>query len=516
MKGGRPFVVLGTLVAIFAQPATVDAAAPAYVAGHVIVRFDESATAADRAGARRQVDGRFASALPVAGTQVVQLPVGASPPAAAAALETDPAVDYAEPDWLYWPTATPNDPSFGAQWNMTTIGAPQAWNGTTGSSAVKVGIVDTGIDLEHPDLLANLDPARGRDFIGSCPTGSYSVSTCGDSVPDDESGHGTHVAGIAGAVGNNGTAVAGVNWTTDLIAERVCGPVVPGGSVSCPSSAISAGITDAAARGARVINLSLGGSSLSPTMEDAIRAAPNVVVVTAAGNGDSQGVGLNLDTPGVNDYPCELPEANVVCVAATTRSDGLASYSNYGAGSVELGAPGGGTPTGSVASEPGVTSTGNGGGTTSMQGTSMAAPHVSGAAALMLSVAPDASLAQLRSALMSGAHPLPALSGRTTSGGRLDLPGALTAIGQAPPLTGGPQSGSGTGSTNGSPPAGSSGGAAPGTPATPVPPSGETSAPPAATPGSVGVAETRKVQRTKKAKRRHRKHKHKHKRKRHR
>jgi subtilisin family serine protease len=304
------------------------------------------------------------------------------------------------------------------------------------------------------------------------------------------------VAGIAGAVGNNGTGVAGVNWTSDLIAERVCGPVVPGGSVSCPSSAISAGITDAAARGARVINLSLGGSSLSPTMEDAIKAVPGVIVVTAAGNGDSQGVGLNLDLPGVNDYPCELPEANVVCVAATTRSDGLASYSNYGTGSVELGAPGGGTPAGSLSSEPGVISTGNGGGTTSMQGTSMAAPHVSGAAALMLAVAPSATPAQLRSALMSGVRPLPALAGRTTSGGRLDLPGALTALGQAPPLTGGAaESGS----------AGSTGGQTPGSAAVAAPPAGAPAPLGAATRGE--KAKTRKSKRSKKAKRRHRKHK---------
>ena len=416
-------MIAAIVAAIAVLPGTAAADAPDYVPGQVIVRYDDGATASQRSDARAQVDGHVAATLSLADTQVVGLPAGASAPDAATALEAEPAVDYAEPDYLYAPATTPNDPSFAAQWNMTTIAAPTAWSETTGSASVKIGIVDTGVDLQQPDLQANLDATQGKDFVGSCPTGVSLGASCGDNDPDDQSGHGTHVAGIAGAAGNNALGVTGVNWTTDLIAERVCGVTTVGGTqVTCPSSAIAAGINDAAAKGAKVLNLSVSGSVLSNSVKAAVDAHPGVLMVAAAGNGDPvTHLGMNLDTTGLNSYPCELAEANVVCVAATTQSDALASYSNYGS-SVELAAPGSG-----------VTSTANGGGTTSMSGTSMATPHVAGAAALMLSAVPTATPDQLRTALMSGTHALPALAGKVVSGGRLDLPGSLTAIGEAPP-----------------------------------------------------------------------------------
>jgi subtilisin family serine protease len=484
--------VLTAAIAVLglAVPATALADA-GYVPDQVIVHYDGGATAADRADARAQVGGRVAETLPVPSTQVVRVDPAESVLQAAATLETDPAVAYAEPDWIYTPAATPNDPSFGSQWNLSLIGAQTAWNASTGSGSVKVGIVDTGVDLAHPDLQSNLDAAQGHDFIGSCSTSAYNPSSCGDNDPSDQYGHGTHVAGIVGAAGNNGTGVAGVNWSVDLIAERVCGANAAGAQ-SCPSSAIAAAIADARDRGAKVINLSLGSSSNSATIASAVTASPGVLIVAAAGN-----AGLNLD--GVNsDFPCELPNDNLVCVAATTQSDGLASYSNIGSIGVDLAAPGGGTPAGS-ATQPGVLSTYVGGGLRSMQGTSMATPHVTGAAALLLSVVPGATVAQLRAALLQGAHPLPALAGAVATGARLDLPGALTVLGHPPAAASASNSQSEGGSQ---PAAGSAAPAAVATSPSPAPARPTTPRLPEVSIAPVLHAATSKAKRAAKAKRR--------------
>ena len=255
----------------------------------------------------------------LSGAEVVSVPDGKSVEAAARELEAVPGVAFAEPNYVYRATATPNDPRFGALWGLDQasdrdIDAPEAWEEQTGSAAIKVAVVDTGVAYDHPDLAANMLP--GHDFFDN------------DADPRDDDGHGTHVAGTIGAVGNNLTGVTGVNWDVSIIPVRVLGP--DGGTVET----VTNGFAYAAAQGARVVNASLGGSGESEAMKAAIDAAAGTTLfVVAAGNASS-------DNDFFPTYPCSYSSPNLVCVAATDETDTLAEFSNYGSDSVDLAAPG--------------------------------------------------------------------------------------------------------------------------------------------------------------------------------
>jgi subtilisin family serine protease len=254
--------------------------------------------------------------LVVPGLQLVH--VKGSVADALASFRSDPAVAYAEPNYLYHADAAPNDPRYPQLWGLAKINAPTAWNITTGSTAVTVGVVDTGISTDHLDLSANVVP--GHDFVQ------------GDSDPRDFNGHGTHVAGTIGARGNNGRGLTGVNWQVGLMPVRVLD-----GSGSGSNANVTAGLAYACTHGASIVNASLGGTSYSTAMRDAIASCPNTLFVVAAGND-----GLSDDR--VPHYPCNYGAApdnltNVICVAATDSHDALASFSNYGL-SVDLAAPG--------------------------------------------------------------------------------------------------------------------------------------------------------------------------------
>jgi subtilisin family serine protease len=268
--------------------------------------------------------------LRVPGAELVALPAGASVQAAVREFEAKPDVLYAEPNYIYRATATPNDPRFAELWGLNQPGnhdidAPEAWDLTTGSNAVKVAVVDTGVAYDHPDLAPNM--VAGYDFISN------------DADPRDEGGHGTHVAGTIGARGNNGIGVTGVNWNVALMPVRVLGP--EGGT----NVTVTNGFAYAAANGAKVVNASLGGGGPSQTMKAAIDNAPNTLFVVAAGND-----GANNE--GVPQYPCNYTSVNLVCVAATDDTDALAGFSNFGNTSVDLAAPG----TGIVSTWPAYTS----------------------------------------------------------------------------------------------------------------------------------------------------------------
>ena len=220
------------------------------------------------------------------------------------------------------------------------IDAPEAWDLTQGSYDVVVAVVDTGIRYDHPDLAANIyvnpgevpadgidndangkvDDVRGWDFAGD--------GTTPDNDPMDEEGHGTHVAGTIGARGNNALGVAGVNWNVKLLPVRVLGP--EGGT----NADVTAGFAYAALQGARVVNASLGGGGESLSMKAAIDAATNTLFVVAAGND------VRRQRDRRRRIRATTRSANLVCVAATTRTDDLADFSNYGTTSVDLGAPG--------------------------------------------------------------------------------------------------------------------------------------------------------------------------------
>jgi subtilisin family serine protease len=370
-----------------------------YVAGELIVRFDPSLAPSARSAAIGAERASLLRNLRLRGAALVELAAGEDVEAAARRFQRRSGVLSAQPNFLYHAAVTPSDSYFGRLWGMTNIAAPAAWDLTTGSSAVRVAVVDTGVEYDHPDLAVNTVP--GWDFYAR------------DSDPRDENGHGTHVAGTIGANGNNGLGVAGVNWRVSLLPVRVLGPMGSG-----TTETITDGFAYAAARGARVVNASLGGANYDPAMAAAIAAAPETLFVVAAGNGGRDAVGDDNDLLPV--YPCNFASPNVICVAATDASDSLPTFSNFGATSVDLAAPG-----------VGIWSTYAGAGYSELRGTSMAAPHVAGVAALMLARNPATTLADLRTGILGSVDVLPAFQGRVASSGRANAHRALLTV--APP-----------------------------------------------------------------------------------
>jgi subtilisin family serine protease len=417
-------LLLAAVVAALAAPAAASADP-----GQIIVRYATGADAQDRADARADADVVRDEALALPATELVTPTPGTSVAEAVADLEASPDVAYAEADqprraferypdealvdddgnplndqpfanlWAFHNTGQTIDEQAGS--TGADIGAPSAWDVTTGSKDITVAVVDSGVDRSHPDLFANLVP--GYDF-------AYD-----DADPTDYEGHGTHVAGIIGARGNNGTGVTGVAWDTSLMPVQALDADGAG-----YTSDIVAADTYAATHGARIVNASFGGSSPSQSEYDAIRNAPNVLFVVAAGND-----GRNNDSRPT--YPCAYNLPNILCVAATDNTDHLASFSNVGRSSVDLAAPGV-----DIYSTTRCDSYGW------MSGTSMAAPEVSGAAALVLAAHPTYSVAELRSRLITTADRLPgADAGRINggNGGRLDV---ATAVGPAITSAAGP------------------------------------------------------------------------------
>jgi subtilisin family serine protease len=387
----------------------------------VLVRFASYASPAQRAEMRARADVERDATPAVHGLEVVDPEPGVSVGAAVADLERMDGVLYAEPDRVVHQTTTPDDPLLSSEWGLTAIRAPEAWDVTTGSPQVMVAVVDTGIDASHPDLSPNLwtnpgESGAGRDTNGLDDDGDGLVDDVhgwdfvdGDAQPDDGNGHGTHVSGTIAARGDDGVGVAGVTWSTAIMPLRVLG-----NDGSGYVSDVVTAYAYAASSGARVVNASLGGGSYSRAEHDAIAAAPNTLFVVAAGNDGA-------DDDAAPEYPCDYDLANVVCVAASDRDDTLASFSNYGTTNVDLAAPG-----------VDIVSTWPGGRYVLLDGTSMATPHVTGAAALLLAHDGGLTVAGLRAALLSSAHPVPALAGRVATGGRLDAAAAL-AVPPAPP-----------------------------------------------------------------------------------
>jgi thermitase len=328
MGGGRLCAALGVvlLAAVLAGSAggagatkrgvTRSGVNQRYVPGQVVVGFRPNVDPLSRLEALSDASASTLKAIGSSNAKLVR--VDGSVPAAIAELKSNPAVAYAEPNWIYHAEATPNDPRYSQLWGLAKISAPLAWNTTTGSGGVTVGVVDTGITTDHLDLAANVVP--GYDYVQ------------GDTDPRDYNGHGTHVAGTIGARGNNAIGVTGVNWQVSLMPVRVLDANGSGSNIN-----VTAGFTYACTHGATIVNASLGGTGYSTPMRDAIAACPNTLFVVAAGND-----GVNDDT--TPHYPCNYGAApdnlpNVICVAATDPSDNLASFSNYGA-SVDLAAPG--------------------------------------------------------------------------------------------------------------------------------------------------------------------------------
>jgi subtilisin family serine protease len=348
-----------------------------------------------------------------------------------------PGVKYAEPNYVVRTQLTPNDTSFGSLWGMNNTGqtiggqagiadadidAVSAWDVSTGSSSIVVGVIDTGVDYNHPDLAANIwsAPAAFSVTLGgqtiNCPAESHGfnavTNTC---TPLDDNNHGTHCSGTIGARGNNSSGVVGVNWTTSIMGLKFLSASGSGNTadaIECIDFAIQAKNRFGAGANVRVLSNSWGGGGFSQALLDAINRANNadMLFVAAAGNSNSN----NDTTP---HYPSSYNAANVLAVAATDNRDNKSSFSSFGATSVDLGAPG-----------TGILSTVRNGGYSSFSGTSMATPHVAGAAALVLSRC-SLSTANLKANLMNNVDPISSLSGRTVTGGRLNVDRAIRACG---------------------------------------------------------------------------------------
>ena len=391
------------------------------VADHVLVKLQDGKGEADL----RTILGSYGVStfrkLSLPGHYIVSLkaPTLDAVKEAVSVLSAESAVfAYVEPDYLSHIAAVPNDTRWSELWGMVKINATGAWDFTTGSTNVVVAVLDTGISLAHPDLSPNLwkntaevNGAPGVDDDGN----GYIDDTSGwdfvnaDNIPDDDAGHGTHCAGTIGAVGNNAKGVAGVCWSVRLMALKVLDASGSGREGGWESDIANA-IQYASDEGAKIISASLGGYSYSDTARDAIAYANSkgVLFVAAAGNGGADGIGDNNDVTPV--YPAGYDLPNIVAVAATDPGDVLAGFSNYGKTSVDLAAPG-----------VNILSTVPGGGYDAYQGTSMATPHVAGAAALLLSAKPALTHLQLKAALLSTVDPVSALAGKTVSGGRLNV-----------------------------------------------------------------------------------------------
>src|SRR6266581_3527956 len=422
---------------ISAQPGKPKYRKPEFVAGEVLVRFkhDQAIEGTVSVAVPRETRGRPVNAAPnekilikidrfegsnlVDGLRLAHT-MQRDTWKAIVALRARTDVLYAEPNYLrHADDNIPNDPSFGSLYGMTKIAAPQAWDTTQGSNSIVVGVIDEGIQLDHPDLQANIwtNPSPGSiPGISGDLHGYDFINNSGTIAPED---HASHVGGTVGAVGNNGIGVVGVNWQSSLMSLRFIDQVTNSGIDSDAIRAcnyarqmhdlwISSGHSQGA--NVRVLNNSYGGAPFSQAFSDAISAlnSSNILFVAAAGND-----GTNND---VNPhYPSSFQLPNVMAVTATDSND--QQFFNYGPQTVLLGAPG----VGILSTVPPSTYQ-------FFSGTSMATPHVAGAAALLLAKDPTLTVNQLRSLLAYNGDVIPSLQGKTVTGRRLNVFKSLQAL----------------------------------------------------------------------------------------
>lgn len=428
-----------------------------HVQGEIVVKFKEGKSKAS-------LSNKTLSTLGIQGQRDVKLSYGTlsvlkvgsekSMTSVLAALNNNPAIEYAEPNYIYsvnpikergvvakkllkspftdFTAATPDDPSFGKLWGLRNTGsnepngsagvegadvnALKAWDITKGSRSVRIAVIDTGVDYNHPDLKANMwtntAELNGKPGVDDDGNGfvddvyGYDFANM-DSNPMDGNGHGTHCSGTIGAVHDNRIGVAGVMSDVQIMAVKFLGD---DGSGSL-EGAIKA-IDYATMMNVDLMSNSWGGGGRSQALLDAIQRASDkgIIFTAAAGNSSSN----NDASP---SYPASYDTPNMVAVAATTAQNGLASFSSYGRNSVHIGAPG-----------HNILSTVNGGGYDVYSGTSMATPHVSGVLGLLLAKEGRMSHSALRERLTLTSVPVAALRGKTQTAGRIDAYNLLTDV----------------------------------------------------------------------------------------
>jgi subtilisin family serine protease len=332
--------------------ATGKNARQAHVSDEILIKFKPTASLQSQELSVSSHGAKKIRTFDQSGWVNLKLSKGLSMEAALVAYSNDPNVESVQPNYIYRITTAPNDSNYGQQWALKNSGQTinnsltqppsspvdatnnpgtpgndmdleLAWDQLTDCSAVTVAVIDTGVNYNHVDLAANMwngNPNHGHDFIDN------------DTDPMDLNGHGTHLAGVIGAVGNNSSGIAGICWKASIMAIRALDAFGAG-----TTATIVQGVNFAVAQGAKIINLSVGGSGLDIAFSNAVTNAQSsgVVVVAAAGN-----AGSNNDSGSTPFYPCNFNQSNLVCVAALDQKYQLASFSNFGATSVDVGAPG--------------------------------------------------------------------------------------------------------------------------------------------------------------------------------
>lgn len=416
-------VILGLgLILWAAKPAARPLAAlsrDSHAAGEILVKYRaEDRTAAAEAHHRR-LGTRTLNFFEAPGLHRIQLPDAMEVEDALELFGQDPLVEYVEPNYFRRLGRTPNDASYASLWGLSKIDAPGAWDLTTDCSSVVVAVIDSGVDYEHPDLAADiwvnpgeiagngldddangrLEDARGWDF-------AYE-----DNDPMDAIGHGTHVAGTIGAVGDNALGVTGLCWSGRIMALRA----FDDDGNTTVAHTIEA-MEYARLNGAKIVNASYADREFSQAEKDMIAQlnSAGILFVAAAGN-------EGIDSDQTPSYPAGYDLPNIIAVAASNENDGLASFSNFGRVNVHVAAPGDGVVSTYLNDE-----------YASSSGTSMAAPHVSGLAALVWSSNPGLSAVQVKGRILDGADRRAALEGLVFTAGVINANQSVRNI-PAPP-----------------------------------------------------------------------------------
>jgi subtilisin family serine protease len=398
-----------------------------YAPGELLVKFH-----ADNSNAREKlarVGLVTISSFSTLGWQHLRLPPGMAVEEGMARYRSLSGIEAVQPNFVYRTQSTPNDPRFNELYGLARIQAPLAWDTTTGSPSVVVAVIDLGVDYNHEDLSPNMWRNPGETGLDS---GGQDKSTNGidddgngyaddvfgidtinhDSNPMDDSGHGTHVSGTIGGTGNNGVGVVGVNWNVRIMAIKSHGADGNGTSASVVEAFQYAAMMRRRGINVRVTNNSWGGApeaaAYDQALKDAVDAAGNtgILNVCAAGN-------FGRDNDALPFYPASYDSPSIVAVAASDQNDNRAGFSSRGATSVDLAAPG----VSILSTFPGSYGF--------LSGTSMATPHVAGAAALLWAHAPHLTDAQVKAILMNNVDVLPQWAGLTVTGGRLNLARAV-------------------------------------------------------------------------------------------
>jgi thermitase len=431
---GAGLTLLNPVAAVsFAPTAETAAVAGAHVADEVLVKFKPVFAAQNRTATVAVRGHAFLADLSQPGWVRVRFGARQSMAQALAAYRDDPDVEYAQPNYIYRATVAPNDTQFGQLWALTNVGqsigtatytpasgtpgadinVQKAWDHITDCSSVVVAVVDTGVNYTQEDLAGNMwnggpgFPNHGTDFVAN------------DNDPMDLNGHGTHVAGIIGALGNNATGTTGICWKASIMAVRVLDAAGNG-----TSAGVIQGVSFAVSQGAKVVNMSLsGGGAFDRAFSDAITNAQanDVAIVVAAGNE------ANDNDAGGTRYPCNFTHPNLTCVAALDQNYALASFSNWGAASVDVGAPGTNILSTWAGTSASIYNT--------ISGTSMASAEVAGLAALLRAYNPRFTFADVVNAITKGGRAAASLAGKTVSGNVIDVMSSLAFINPPTGLT---------------------------------------------------------------------------------